>query len=891
MKTLLLQVLFGFLLMTPPLSAQQHGGGMGGGSWGGGGGGMMREPQRNAPRQAGRGKIIGLVVDKATNQPLEYATIVIKRAGREGGRPDGAPVDSARAAQFRARRDSVMRANGGQMPERPQANEMIGGAVSGKDGKFKVENVPNGRFIAEISFIGYLKITVPVTVQGEVATVDVGTVQLEEDTAQIGEVNVDAQRDLVTTLIDKKIYSVQNDPQATGQNVSEVLTRVPSVEVDQDGNISLRGNENVRILLDGRPLPVTRDQQGNMMQQLPASMIESIEIVTNPSAKYDADGMTGILNIITKKNTSTQMQGGSVSLGGNTLGSVNLGGTFNYQKDKATLFANYGLRREVRNGEGSFDRDYLIDNYAINQNSETENKSWGHNLSLRADYALSPETSISLSTFGGLNRGRSESLARTDSSSVSLDPRRDGYFTRSSLDEDDGLNGSVGLNFQHKKNGKEIIFDSNFTTNKRDVDTHNEQYEFQIPTSTTAFRSNLENGLSNNTNRNFTTKLDFATPFVRGSKLELGLKNDMRWLDNVQNYSTLNPFTQTYVPNPSISQSFGYEDVANAAYAIFSQTHGALAYQAGVRGESTKITINPTSTTNQVSRTFTDLFPSASLLYKKDEFNQVQFSYSKRISRPDARQLNTVANSTDLVNQMIGNNQLTPEFTHSLELNFNRITPKASISITPYFGRDLDSIRRYQQLDTLEVNGTERVISRTTFGNFVGGKRYGAEMSVSTKLLGKANMIVGANIYQNINDGGTLPGDIYTKNMVYSGNMNLTVPLSRSISFNYNMRYRSKNITGTGGMRAMLMTDAALTWRTMGNKGTFNLRMNDVLGTQKFSFESKGYDDQTLLWMQEGYRRGPAQIVNFNFTYNFGQRIRVQERNRPDQRPRDDMDF
>ncbi|MEM6725962.1 MAG: outer membrane beta-barrel protein, partial [Bacteroidota bacterium] len=554
------------------------------------------------------GKIYGQVIDSTNLAPVEFATVSI----------------------IRLRNDSI-----------------ISGAITNKKGQFQVDNLPMGIFRVEVDFIGYKKqIIKRVPIIMNRLEQDLGKIHLAEASTDLQVAEVTAERPFMTNAIDRKIFNVESIITAEGGSATELLENIPSVEVDIDGNVSLRGSGNVNILIDGKPSGLTGASRTAILEQIPANTISSIEVITNPSAKFDPDGMAGIINIVLKKNQKAGYNG-TVSLGVGTQGQYNASVSLNMRTSKYNVYGMYGLRiGNFNTTSTTFRNNFFSDDLAFLLQSQDGRR--GRNSHLvrgGVDFYLTPKTTFSLGGTYSYRNGDSEGLLITEEQNSDQLTQR--YYTRDNFNERPGGSYDVRATLQKKfaKEKQELILDVNFSDGVNDrVGQYFETETFAdgvlLPTPDILETQDQNNGSTRIT----TLQADYVHPLDKRSRLETGLKTILRDLDSDFAFETFDPIADAFVIDETQSNNFNYSEQIHAAYVTYAREVGKFSFQAGLRAEQA-FTESILVTTGEVfENDYFSLFPTLHTAYELPKDQEVMFSYSRRINRPSVRSLNPFTN-------------------------------------------------------------------------------------------------------------------------------------------------------------------------------------------------------------------------------------------------------
>jgi len=769
--------------------------------------------------------------------------------------PEGQPVASAQIAVWNAA-DSTL----------------VTGAVARPDGTFRIDGLRPGRYFLRVSSMGFSSVTTStVTLSPQAPAADVGTVRLAAGAVMLEGITVAAETAPAGFAPDRNTYSTRDMPGTTGGNATDVLRNVPAVEVDQDGKVSLRGNQNVAVQINGRPSPMTGDQLGNFLQQLPANMVERVEVIPNPSARYEPEGMAGIVNIVLKQNADLGLSGGLIA-GVGTGGRYNASGNLGWQAGPLTLFGSYGLRHDERNSTGL---NYL-ERYAsaggapvsmLDQDINGEFDMTSHMFNGSADYKLGARDVLSASSMLSLGDFRNNSLntylERNGSNEL---VRR--YTAENGISFDDfTLDGSLAYRHtitpQQHELSAELRFNRNEHNNDNDF-TEQVQTLDGDPANDTPLLQNLRTDALTTTG---SFQLDYTRPFAERTKLETGYKGTVRGLDNALDVTEYDYAGGQWVNNALRTNAFEYDETVHAGYAVLNQGVGRFDLQAGLRTEYTSREFFLENTGETFPKDYWSFFPSGLAAFNLDDQQQLRLSYSRRISRPDTRLLNPFGFNEDQRNRMVGNPALEPEYTQSMELAYQRSFPMGSLQVTPYFRRTDNAIRRIR-----EVRGDTTI---TSFQNLETSDSYGADVNASLRM-GRVSGFASFSAFRTVTDAGALGESFSSDGIGWSARVSGNVAVTPKLDLQGFLMYRAPQDVEQGRIGSMTMSNLSLRQKVMGDKGSINLRVMDPLN--RMGFTSRTTDP---MYLQLNERQFNGRAVFLTFSYNFGQQPRL--RNRPPQ--------
>lgn len=724
--------------------------------------------------------------------------------------------------------------------------EIISGDLTEEDGSFSINNLPNSEIEVSVEYIGFKTYKYSLNLSVE-KTVDLGIIALETDEEVLETLVIDAERSTMEQLVDRKVIRVGKDLSTAGASASDIMNNIPSVNVDQDGNISMRGNQNVRVLIDGKP---THLDPKTLLKQIPSNSIDKIELITNPSAKYNPEGMSGMINFVLKKNMQDGFNG---SYNGNiTFAKVpkfNQGIDLNYRKGKVNFFGNYNYSDQKTFNNGIMTQ---LDDMS-EQWFDIENDNKTHTFKVGFDVYANDKNTFSFYT----NQTYADGIGTVDNTIVY--PNNPLFLQ---TDQYEGSNKSQIYNAAYKKlfaqAGQTLDFEVNYSK------TNNDQGgNFGIAGN----GNNPYNDYSDNTVDAVQANLDYVHPFNEKTKLEVGAEYRTTGIDNT--YSTTN-----ILGNPA---SFEYNVAIASAYATFGSKLDKWGYQIGARLE--KYNVDAHYIIGSEPADFKDdyltVYPSAFLSYTPTQTDFFQISASRRVDRPNVWQTRPIRDySTPRVVQ-IGNPELKPQFTNSLEFNYTKLFGvKGSATLGAYYRMINDPIERTFYLDTSSPEAIAERKMVMSYGNFDESTAYGAELSANYKLTKWWDIQPSVEYYFRNQRGivtvlnpDTNEGELQQReidNGVFNTRMNNNFKITNQLRASLFGFYRgdAKDINGT--MKAMYKVDAGLRYSFWENSANLSLRFNDIFNTMKASFEGDAPYRQTGVFTWE------SQSLFVGFQYMFG---------------------
>lgn len=774
-----------------------------------------------------KGKIKGTVVDEQNNEALEYATVAL----------------------FEATKDSL-----------------LNGTVTDYLGHFKINHPAPGSYYVEVTFIGFEKQrsrTFSVTISDD--NINLGNISLKPSASQLNEIEIVSKTALVEYKIDKKVINVDKQITAAGGSAVNVLENIPSVQVDVEGNVSLRGSTGFTVLIDGKP---TILDASDALRQIPASSIENIEIITNPSAKYEPDGATGIINIITKRNYLDGLSGIlNLDAGTNKQYGGDLQLNYRINKFNFVLGANY--RNRPRPGTELSEREtYANDTtYFVNADGDAERAYNGKTIRAGIEYNPSRSDYISLSgKFGdwGMDHNtdlRYETFSQPGNAfynynSLSTTTRGGDYYGLDLVYQHDFKSNSASLEEKPSEKGgnttlHNLKFESSFQHRYNDEITINELST--LSDSITSGMKNIESGPMNS----LRTKLDYTMPLGEAGKLEAGMQSRIEWSTDITELYDLDIASKEYIIDDDYSNFTEYSRNIFAAYGIYAGMRGNWGYQAGLRGEYTYRIISTIGEEDAIIDRW-DFFPTLHLSYNLPFDQQLMASYSRRINRPRGYYLEPFLTWVDEYNVRQGNPNLKPEYTDSYELGYLKKLGDNFLSFEGYYRITHNKIERIRSVYSEDV-------MLSTFENVGTDYSLGAEAMFNVGIFKWWDMNISGNYYY-YKIKGTLDEQDFDRNSNnWNSRLNNTFYIHNNIQFQLSSRYNSARVSAQGTQSAYYTIDAAMKFSFMQKRLSANFQVRDVLGTASRENTSAGVDFKNYSMYEPEH---PVFLLTLSYRFN-----------------------
>ena len=805
---------------------------------------LQAEPTESLPVEAG--VIRGKVIDAKTREPMQFVNISVRKAG---------------------------------------TTVPLKGMVTDETGTFHIAQLPEGSYTLSISFIGYKTIEKPFTLSKQIPGVNFRNLLLQEDSQLLGEVKVTGQRSQMKFDIDKKVFNVDQNISSTGGTASDVLTNIPSVEVDNEGEVSLRGSSDVTVWINGRASGLSADNRAQILEQLPAESIERIEVITNPSAKFSPEGTSGIINIVLKEDRRAGYYG-SLQAGVDTRGGWNASGNVNYSSNKTEMYAGVGYRERKRDGGGFSNRTNTdaSGNPVSFLNQTSDNDGHGGQTFVRAGltWHLTQSDHLNLGAFGMFGTRK-----QTNTINYLSDIPNSFLSSERISDSDNPMKGgNVELGYKHdfsKTSNLDVVASWN-TWNMDQKSTYLQSSVFENEETTHSYQWQKNKMQSHN----WELQADYVNAFNEFNKIEAGYKGTFsRQESPVETKS--GETAEDARPDEQLYNRFYYDQDIHALYATYSGRFGNFGYQAGLRGEYSHTDTRSLAYGQEKGEVspykddYFSLFPSLFLSYSLPKNHEIQVNYTRRISRPRGWQLNPFMNMTDSLNISFGNPYLSPEYSNSFELNYIKTWEKHTLSVSTYYRNTDDVIQR--------IRYREGDVMKSTSANITQSSSAGAEIVAKNKLLKFLDFTTTLNFYYNELEGFSyLPAGADTPvtgerddNFSWTGKIIANAMLPYAISLQATGSYNSKQIIAQGHREASYRLDLGARKFFFDRKINLSISVQDILNSRSWHSitSGNGFKQDSDSWRKGG-------VFRFTLSYNFGN---MKASKQKQQRPSEEMNM
>lgn len=784
--------------------------------------------------QAKKVKITGKITEKSTSLPLGYATVTLQNSKR----PD-----------------------------------IITGGMTDENGVFTIE-ANAGTYDVKFEFISFKAIEMKqLAIQEDK---DFGTVALEAEAEMLDAVEIRAERSTVEIKLDKKVYNVGQDMIVKGGTVSDVLDNVPSVSVDVEGNVSLRGNENVRILIDGKPSGLGGINIADALKLLPADAVDKVEVITNPSARYDAEGGGGIINIVLKKGKNQGINGTVTATTGDPA-NHGFTGTINYKTEQFNLFTTQGYSYRKGPGNSLTDTEYLDENGDITsylkerRNNERLSKSYNANFGL--EWYLDKSTTWT-NTFS-YRRSSGENPDNVFQHKYDAGMNLQSITNRFSDESEKDENVDFSSNFikKFKKDGHQLTVDVSFSQSDDDENS-------DIPSRDVLNNLPISDQRTANIQEQNRTLLqtDYVLPIGEKSQFEAGYRGNFNDLLTDYSVENFNYGTGAWENDPQFTNTLEYKEKVNALYTQFGTKINKMSYLVGLRWEDSNIDINQLTQNIYKNKKYNNFFPSAFLAYEFSESSSASLSYSRRISRPRSRSINPFSSLSSNINLFRGNPDLDPSMTDAFDFGYLKKWNQLTFNTSMYFNRTQDAVQFVRNTET--INGTAVLVTSPV--NVGTEDRFGFEFTLSYNPYKWWRLNSNFNLFRNQTKGSYTYTDlsgasetIDFSNTAYSwfARINSKINLPLGIDWQANTTYNAPQTNAQGRSKGIISANLAFSKDVLKDKGTVALNVNDLFNSRKRITETNLPTQNAYSEMQWRERQ-----ITLSFTYRFNKKKNEREK-------------
>ena len=762
----------------------------------------------------------GIITDAESSEPLPYATV------------------------------SVYNRNG----------DLADGGIADENGVFKL-NLPPNDYSLNFEYIGFESVTIDIKPYPN--NINIGTVKLISSFDSLEGVDVVGQSAEVEIRLDKRVYNVSKNNLIRGGTVSDVLENVPSVSVDIDGNIELRGNNNVRILVDGKPSGLIGLGGIDALTRLPAESIEKVEVITSPSARYQAEGTTGIINIILAKRFLKGLNGVfNLSAGRNDTysGSANL----NYRKGKFNFFTNSGYSDRTNKGRAVQDNVYTdplesVERYV--EERQFNRRRQGFNVNIGLDYQMTEKTSLTMSYLTNERDGDDSTI--NEQSQYQIDGVLVTNRYENEIDQEDSNQFSVDFEHQFNKQGHKLTAtlqkEKNDETETSDI---NSFFENGQPSDDSEINRTVENQERN------LAQLDYVFPIDKNTQFEAGYRgtDNKRKIDfEVQIIDENDNATV----DGNLSNVLDFEQEVHALYSQYGKKFNTFSFLAGLRFENTRIFVEQLDSSSPLNnKSYNDYFPTLNLGWEISPTASITLGYNRRISRPNAWTLNPFQSRSSKTSYFQGNPKLDPSYSNGIDIGYLKQFKKVTLNSSVYYRKSTDAVSRVAIVtdETVFVNGIETPVIRRLPINLGTEEQFGIEFNTSLRLIKGMRTNASVNFFRRIEKGNYQGISYDSNNTSWSGNLSNSYRLPFAVQSQFSVRYRGPNESSFGKSKGFLYTDLALSKDILNDNATINFRFSDLFNTGKYDYQTI-----TPVAVTDGIYQRREPTYTLTFTYRFRQ--------------------
>ena len=759
------------------------------------------------------------------------------------------------------------------------SDKFVGGGITDAGGNFNVSGLKDGKYTLTLTFMGYKDVTRQFEITPTKRDVQFKLLYMAEDAKQLNEVTVTGQRATMKLEVDRKSFDVGQLISNAGQSASDVLDNVPSIEVDNDGNVSLRGNSSVEVWINGKASGLTSDNRAQILQQLPAESIDRVEVIDNPSAKFSAEGSAGIINIVLKKDRKAGYYG-SVQAGGDTRGGANTSFNVNYNSRLIDSYINLGYRHRANTGH--MESQQTSNTY--NQTYDSDSKQRGNNFFTRAGVTLHATTKDDFSLSGMLMHGGGNSHSYTPYIYTAVANDLNNYQLDRINRSRTGMDMRYGeFNYRHSFNDKHFIdFTADLSSWKMNGDNWYQDSTVVVGIDDVTYSYQYRPQYINNHRKEL--KLEYENQVTKNFKIEAGYNG---------NFSRENTPQESYMDNTSFDGTnasedklffnrFIYKQDLHAFYTTLSYKFGALSLMGGLRGEYWRVNTESYTWEQEhdaslreqpFKKDYFQLFPSVFMSWQMTETQQLQLNYTRRLRRPWGGQLNSFRDTRDATTVSFGNPYLTPEFSNSFSLNYLKQWNDHSLLVSAYYRPTTDVIQR------ISYKNQEDGLFYQTSMNVAKSVSTGLEMTVKNKLWRILDLTTSANAYYyRLNgfsydiDGQTVTGNS-DHNFTWNARMTASLMLPYDISIQSTGRYTARQVITQGYRKANYSIDFGARKNFFNKLFTLSVNCRDLLDSRRFETFTSGPNFTRHQINRRGGRR-----MSMTLTWNFGN---MKQKKRP----------
>jgi hypothetical protein len=775
--------------------------------------------------------ISGLVTDSESNIPLEYATVSISNSNN---------------------------------------TEVLYGGITDLEGKFNFE-ISKGTYNIKIEYISFKhKLIKNINISN---SLDFGTIELSIDENILDEVEVIGEKTEIEIKLDKTVYNIGKDLTLKGSSVSDVLDNLPSIEVDIEGNVSLRGNESVRILINGKPSGLVGISSNEALKQFPSESVEKVEVITSPSARYNAEGTAGIINIVLRKNKLAGLNG-SLTLNSGDPKRYGVSANVNFRTKKINFFNNLGFNtRSYNNGflnETEYYTDLAINNF-LNENGNRGSERNSNYYNTGIEYFISDKTSLVTSYVSRKSDGKTNTINSVDQNFYGIKKLSERLENETETDHTNELS----LNLTHEFDSKGHVLTIDYQKEKSFENESGLISNSQLKPIYTRYLS--EKVATDQIQESELFKIDYVLPIQKDGQFEFGFRrsNQHQNIDYLVENENLNG---NFNNDTNLSNNLLYNEKVNALYSQYGNKKNKFSYLLGLRYEESKTTVKQLANNTNNIKKYNDLFPTLNLAYEIKENETITFGYNRRIRRARSYFINPFPSRSSATNIFQGNPNINPTYSNGIDIGYLKRYDKLTLNGSVYYRKSKGEFTFISENtgDFALVNDVLVPILRRTPINLASNKQLGIEFSANFSQSKKWRLRGNFNFYES-ETIGEYKGVVYdSKNLSWSGGINNYLNLFSSLDWQTSFRYRAPQKTAVSQRKATISSNTAFSKDLLKDKITLTFKVNDIFETEKWRIES--FNETYRSYGESSWRGGRSFELNLIYRFN-------QKKNQKKQQP------
>jgi len=773
--------------------------------------------------------VTGTITDSETNIPLEYATI------------------------------SVFNVN---------SEKAVNGVITDSNGEFSIE-LNKGNYDFKVEFISFkIKYYRNITVNDPL---DLGTIELSIDENMLEEIEVIGEKTEIEIKLDKTVYNIGKDLTLKGSSVSDVLDNLPSVEVDIEGNVSLRGNESVRILINGKPSGLVGISSNEALKQFPSESVEKVEVITSPSARYNAEGTAGIINIILRRSKLTGFNG-SLSLNSGYPERYGVSANLNYRTKKLNFFNNVGYN--TRTSEGSFinETEYYTDqaiNNFLNENGVRDSERNSNYLNTGIEYFISDKTSLVGSYVSRKSDGFTNNTNNVNQNFNTISKFSERLEKESEIDDTNEF--SINLTHDFNKEGHVLTID--YQKEKSSENENGFISNSQLKPVFTKYLSEKVN--TDEIQESELFKIDYVLPIKKDGQFELGFRRSNQYQD-IDYLAENEDLNGNFINDLNLSNTLLYNEKVNAFYTQYGNKKNKFSFLLGLRYEESKTTVKQLANNTNNVKNYNDFFPTLNLSYQIKENETITFGYNRRIRRARSYFINPFPSKSSATNIFQGNPNIDPTYSNGIDLGYLKRYEKLTLNGSVYYRKETGVFTFISENtgDFVLVNEILVPVLRRTPINLASNKQIGLELNANFTQSKNWRLNGSLNFYESETLGEYMGITYDSKNLTWSGRLSNNLKLFSSVDWQTSFRYRAPQKTAVSERKASLYSNTAFSKDLSKDKITLTFKVNDIFETGKWRIES--FNENYKSYSESNWRGG--RTLELNLIYRFNQK-KKQSRN------------